>query len=257
MLIMQKKILSGLMIIATIMTLAGCGNKEDLTRIQLAPILAYSNDKEENITFIRTKNYDGIIVKEYGDSLYTYEVTPEGKLMTIFIKNSPNGINPLQATVEEITLKAEDNLKRLGYEVENFVTLVNFDEGKKQYQSTSRHKQGEDFTGNNVYIQYDAEGTLISISFKYEDVEILKTENKISVDEAKEILMNYFMTNTSTEKYAALLDKEMIQAEIDIYNNKKVYNLYFTLKAEEFGTYNFKYVISTETGIILYRKELR
>lgn len=254
---MHKKVLSGLVIIAAFMTLAGCGNKEDLTRLQIAPILAYSGDKEENIKFIRTKNYEGITVKEYEDTLYTYEVTPEGKLMTVFIKSSPKGTNPLQATVEEITLKTEDNLKRLGYEAQSFMTTVNFDEGKKQYQSTSRHKQGEDFTGNNIYIQYTSEGTLISISFKYEDAEILKTENKITVDEAKDILINYFKTNASTEKYAALLDKEMIQSEIDIYNNKKVYNLYFTLQAEEFGTYNFKYVISTESGIILYRKELR
>jgi len=253
----HRKIWTGMLLTLIVLTITGCKNNEVQTQLQLAPILGYTSDKEENIKFVRTKNYDGITVKEYSDSEYSYEVTPEGKLMTVYLKSAPTGINIIQATDEEINLKAEDNLKKLGYKIEDFVTTVYFDESKKQHNSVSRQIQGEDFTGNNVYIQYSSNGILISISFKYEDPLVLQTVNKITVEEAKNILINYFATNSSTEKYAKLLSKDIIRSEVDVYNNKKVYDLYFTLETEEFGYFNFKYVISTETGIILYRKELR
>ncbi|MGB4589075.1 MAG: hypothetical protein WBI17_07555 [Clostridiaceae bacterium] len=254
---MHKKLMAGMVLTAIVLTFTGCKTNEEQNQLQLAPILSYTSDKEENIKFVRTKNYDGISVKEYTDSEYTYEVTPDGKLMTIFLKSAPTGINITKATDEEITLKAEDNLKKLSYKIEDFVTTVSYDESKKQYTSVSRQIQGEEFTGNNVYIQYTSNGILISISFKYEDPLVLQTVNKITVEEAKDILINYFTTNSSTEKYAPLLHKDIIRSEVDVYNNKKVYDLYFTLETDEFGFFNFKYVISTETGIILYRKELR
>lgn len=253
----HRKIWSGILLISIVLTITGCKKNEAQNQLQLAPILSYTSDKEENIKFVRTKNYDGITVKEYSDSEYTYEVTPEGKLMTIFLKSAPTGINITKAAEDEINLKAEDNLNKLGYQIEDFVTTVSYDESKKQYNSVSRQIQGEEFTGNNVYIQYTLNGILISISFKYEDPMVLQTVNKITVEEAKNILINYFATNSSTEKYAPLLSKDIIRSEVDVYNNKKVYNLYFTLETEEFGYFNFKYTISTETGIILYRKELR
>jgi len=253
----HRKIWTGMLLTLIVLTITGCKNNEVQTQLQLAPILGYTSDKEENIKFVRTKNYDGITVKEYSDSEYSYEVTPEGKLMTVYLKSAPTGINIIQATDEEINLKAEDNLKKLGYEIKDFLTTVSYDESKKQYNSVSRQIQGEDFTGNNVYIQYTSNGILISISFKYEDPLVLQTVNKITVEGAKDILINYFATNSSTEKYAKLLSKDIIRSEVDVYNNKKVYDLYFTLETEEFGYFNFKYVISTETGIILYRKELR
>lgn len=251
----HRKIWTGLLLLSIVLTFTGCKKNEEQNQQQLAPILSYTSDKKENVKFVRTKNYDGITVKEYSDSEYIYEVTPEGKLMTIFIKSAPKGINITKATDEEILLKAEDNLKKLGEQIEDFVTTVNYDESKKLYSSVSRQVKGEDFTGNNVYIQYTANGILISISFKYEDPLVLETVNKITVEEAKDILINYFATNSSTEKYAPQLHKDMIRSEVDVYNNKKVYDLYFTLETDEFGYFNFKYVISTETGIILYRKE--
>lgn len=253
----HRKIWTGLLLLSIVLIFTGCKSNEELNQQQLAPILSYTSDKKENIKFLRTKNYDGITVKEYSDSEYIYEVTPEGKLMTIFIKSAPKGINLTKATDEEILLKSEDNLKKLGDQIGDFVTTVNYDESKKQYSSVSRQVKGEEFTGNNVYIQYTSNGILISISFKYEDPLVLETVNKITVEEAKDILINYFATNSATEKYAPQLNKDMIRSEVDVYNNKKVYDLYFTLETDEFGFFNFKYVISTETGIILYRKELR
>jgi len=56
--------------------------------------------------------------------------------------------------------------------------------------------------------------------------------------------------------YAPQLTKEIIRYDVDVYNNKKVYNLYFTLTTEEQGNFDFTYVVSTESGIILYRKEI-
>ncbi len=245
------------LLIILLFTLVGCSNKEEETKIQMKPILSYTGDKEENIKFVRTKEYDGMTIKEYRDSEFFYEVTPEGKLMTIFLKTPPTSSASTIATVDEITLKSENNLKRLNYAKENYKTEIFYDEQKKQYQSVSREMQGEYFTGNNIYIQYASNGTLISISFKYEDPNVLQSVNKISVDEAKEIILNYFKTNASTEVLAPMLTKDMIRYEIDVYNNKKVYNLYFTLKSEDFGVFDFKYVVNTESGIILYRKEIR
>ncbi len=254
---MYRKSMIGLLSILMLFIFGACSKDEEAIQTQLKPILAYTGDKEENVKFLRTKEYDGLTIKEYQDSTYFYEVTPEGRLMTVFLKSPSTTTSQNLATVEEIKLKSEDNLKRLGYGIEGYKIEVNYDEGKKQYQSVMRQMQGEFFTGNNIYIQYSSDGTLISISFKYEDPNVLLTINKINVDEAKQIIINYFKTNASTEKYAQLLTEDMISHEVDVYNNKKVYNLYFTLSAEEFGTFNFKYVVNTESGIILYRKELR
>ena len=254
---MNQKFLSGLLTMILLFTLTACSNTDEEVLIQMKPILNFTGDKEENVKFLRTKEYDGMTIKEYQDSKYFYEVTPEGKLMTIFLKTPSTIKASTLATKDEIALKSEDNLKRLEYQVENYKTEISYDEAKKQYQSVSREMQGEFFTGNNVYIQYSSDGILISISFKYEDPSVLQTINKITVEEAKEIIMNYFKTNASTEKFAPLLKEDMISHEVDVYNNKKVYNLYFTLQADEFGYFDFKYVVNTESGIILYRKELR
>lgn len=254
---LYKKSIIGLLSILILLTFGACSNDEEVIKTQLKPILAYTGDKEENVKYLRTKEYDGLTIKEYQDSKYFYEVTPEGKLMTIFLKSPSTTTSPTLATTEEIKLKSEDNLKRLGYGIEGYKIEISYDEVKKQYQSVMRQMQGELFTGNNIYIQYSSDGTLISISFKYEDPSVLLTINKINVDEAKQIILNYFKTNASTEKFSPLLKEDMISHEVDVYNNKKVYNLYFTLTADEFGTFNFKYVVNTESGIILYRKELR
>jgi len=253
----MKKIRFAILLVAGMLILAACGNNEEELKKQMAPILSYTNDKSDNIKFERTKEYDGMTIKEYTDSKFYYEVTPEGKLMTIFLKNTPTNTTPNVAARDEILLKAEDNLKRLDYDVERFQTEIRYSETLKQYESVSREKEGEYFTGNNVYIQYTSDGTLISISFKYENPNVLNTVDKITVEEAKEIIINYFKTNASTEKYADLLSKEIIRHEVDVYNNKKVYNLYFTLETEEYGSFDFVYAVSTESGIILYRKELR
>lgn len=245
------------LLLSILFTFAACGDENDLDLVQMQSILIYTGDKPENVKFVRTKEYDGMTIKEYRDSKYFYEVTPEGRLMTIFLKSPSTSSASVIATVDEIALKSEDNLKRLDYSIENFKTEVSYDEMKKQYLSVSRQMLGEYFTGNNIYIQYSANGTLISISFKYEDPSVLDTKDKITVSEAKEIILNYFKTNASTEKFAPLLTEDMIRHEVDVYNNKKVYNLYFTLKAEEFGTFDFKYVVNTESGIILFRKEIR
>jgi len=254
---MHKKNILGLLLILGMLVLNACGTNEEEIKIQMAPILTYTSDKVENVKYVRTKAYDGLTIKEYTDSKFYYEVTPDGRLMTVFLRNTPGNISPNLATKEEIILKAEDNLKRLDYELEKFKTVVRYDENRKQYESISREMQGEFYTGNNVYIQYTSDGTLISISFKYENPEALSTIDKISVDEAKEIIMNYFEANASTEEFSQQLTKEIIQHEIDVYNNKKVYNLYFTLDIGEGETFDFMYAVSTESGIILYRNELR
>lgn len=254
---MHKKNILGILLILGMLVLNACGTDEEELLIQMAPILTYTSDKAENVKFVRTKAYDGLTIKEYTDSKFFYEVTPDGRLMTVFLRNTPGNTSLNLATEEEINLKAVDNLKRLDYEVEKFETVVNFDESRKQYESVSREKQGDFYTGNNIYIQYTSDGTLISISFKYENPDVLSTVDKISVDEAKEIIMNYFVANASTEEFSQQLTKESIQYEIDVYNNKKVYNLYFTLDIGEGKTFDFIYAVSTESGIILYRNELR
>ncbi len=254
---MNKKYITSLLLLIMLFTMGACSNNDEEIRIQMQHILSYTGDKEENVKFVRTKEYDGMTIKEYKDTKYFYEVTPEGKLMTIFLKTPSTSSASTLATQDEIILKSEDNLKRLDYDKTIYKTEVNYDEMKKQYQSVSREMQGEYFTGNNIYIQYSSNGTLISISFKYEDPRVLQTLDKITVDEAKDIILNYFKTNASTEAFSPLLTKEMIRHEVDVYNNKKVFNLYFTLQSEEFGVFDFKYVVSTESGIILYRKEIR
>lgn len=254
---MNKKISLGILLILGMLILGACSSNEEDTIVQMTPILSYTNDKEENVKFVRTKEYDGMTIKEYTDSKFFYEVTPDGKLMTIFLRNAPSGVTPNVAAKEEIKLKTEDNLKRLDYDIAKFKTTINYSDSRKQYESVSRETQGEFFTGNNVYIQYTSDGTLISISFKHEDPQVLNNVDKITVNEAKEIIINYFATNASTEKYAAQLTKEIIRYDVDVYNGKKVYNLYFTLNTEEQGNFDFTYVVSTESGIILYRKELR
>lgn len=254
---MHKKISLGILFVLGVLILTACGTSEEDIKIQMAPILTYTNDKEENIKFVRTKAYDGITIKEFTDSKYYYEVTPEGRLMTVFLRNTPGNVSPNPATKEEIRLKAEDNLKRLDYDTEKFNTEVSYNESLKKYESISREKQGDFFTGNNIYIQYTSDGTLISISFKYENPDVLNTVDKISVDEAKDIIINYFRANASTEEFSSMLSKEIIKHEVDVYNNKKVYNLYFTLKIGEEETLDFMYSVSTESGIILYRNELR
>lgn len=254
---MNKKFLKGLLLLVMLLPLGACSTNEEEVQIQMQPILSYTGDKAENVKFVRTKEYDGMTIKEYKDTQYFYEVTPDGKLMTIFLKTPSTSSASTLATVDEISLKSEDNLKRLDYAKETYKTEVTYDETKKQYQSVSREMQGEYFTGNNIYIQYSSNGTLISISFKYENPSVLQTLDKISISEAKEIILNYFKTNASTEAYAPLLTDDMIRHEVDVYNNKKVYNLYFTLNTEEFGVFDFKYVVNTESGIILYRKEIR
>lgn len=252
----RKKMSLGILLILGMLILGACSDNEQQTIIQMSPILNYTSDKADNIKFVRTKEYDGMTIKEYTDSKFFYEVTPDGKLMTIFLRHTPTGITPNVTTKEEIQFKTEDNLRRLDYDLAKFKTTINYSESKKQYESISREMQGEFFTGNNVYIQYSSDGTLISISFKHENPEVLLSADKISVDEAKEIIINYFATNASTEMYASQLTKEIIRYDVDVYNNKKVYNLYFTLTTEDQGSFDFTYVVSTESGIILYRKEV-
>jgi len=254
---MHKKNILGLLLILGMLVLNACGTNEEEIKIQMEPILTYTSDKVENVKFVRTKAYDGMTIKEFTDSKYYYEVTQDGRLMTVFLRNTPSTVSTNLATKEEIILKAEDNLKRLDYEPEKFKTVVEYDETRKQYESISREMQGEFYTGNNIYIHYTSNGILISISFKYENPDVLSTIDKISVDEAKEIIMNYFKANASTEEFSQQLTKETIRYEIDVYNNKKVYNLYFTLDIGEGETFDFIYAISTESGIILYRNELR
>lgn len=245
-----------LLILLSVWTLGACRSGDENLEVQLEPILNFTSDAEDNIKFVRTKEYDGRTVREYTDSKFYYEVTEEGRLMTIFLRSAPATTAITLATKEEILLKSNDNLRRLDYDVSKFQTDIRFNEGLKKYESISREKLGEAFTGNNIYIQYAGDGTLISVSFKYENPEVLNTVDKITPDEAKEIIINYFATNASTEKYAPLLTKDVIRYEVDVYNNKKVYNLYFSLPIEETGIFDFSYVVSTETGIILYRKEL-
>ena len=252
----NKPILLILMIVLMSLFFTACRNDQEALARQMAPVLAYTSDGEENVKFVRTKEYDGRVIREFTDSKFFYEVTTDGRLMTIFLRTTPT-TTPTVATREEILLKANDNLRRLNYNLDEFQTEVRYNENRKQYESVSRERKGEAFTGNNIYIQYTSDGTLISISFKYENPEILNTEDQITVEEAKEIIMNYFSTNASTEKYAPMLTSAMIRHEVDVYNNKKVFNLYFTLPTEEVGTFDFVYVVSTETGIILYRRELR
>lgn len=253
---MRKKNQVIALILLTMVFLVSCRSSNENAEVLLAPIKRFTSDVEENIKFVRTKEYDGRTVREYTDSKFYYEVTNEGRLLTIFLRNEPTNTTPIVATKEEILLKSSDNLRRLNYDLSQFQTDIKYDETLKQYKSTSRETSGEAYTGNNVYIQYASDGTLISISFKYENPEVLNTPDKITPDEAKDIIINYFSTNASTERYADLLTKDAIRHEVDVYNNKKVYNLYFTVPTDEHGNFDFMYVLSTETGIILYRKEI-
>lgn len=253
---MYKKTSLFVLILLTMVSFSACRNGDENPEKQMRPILNFTSDAEDHIKFVRTKEYDGRTVREYTDSKFFYEVTEDGRLMTIFLRTAPATTAATLATKEEILLKSNDNLRRLNYDITKFQTDIRFNEGLKQYESISREKKGDAFTGNNIYIQYAGDGTLISVSFKYENPDVLNTADKITPDEAKEIIINYFATNASTEKYAPLLTEDLIRYEVDVYNNKKVYNLYFSLPVEDTGIFDFSYVVSTETGIILYRKEL-
>lgn len=253
---MFKKVSSLILILLTMVVLGACRSGDDNLDKQMKPILDFTSDAAENVKFVRTKEYDGRTVREFTDSKFYYEVTEDGRLMTIFLRSTPATTAVTMATEEEILLKSNDIIRRLKYDISRFHTDIKFHESLKQYESVTREKQGDAFTGNNIYMQYAADGTLISVSFKYENPDVLNAVDKITPEEAKSIIINYFSTNASTEKYASMLSPEIIRYEVDVYNNKKVYNLYFSLPVEEIGIFDFSYVVSTETGIILYRKEL-
>ena len=108
---MNKKSFLVLLLVGLLINIVGCTNNNEEVKIQMRPILSYTGDKEENVKFLRTKEYDGMTIKEYRDTKYFYEVTPEGKLMTIFLKTPSTSSAPTLATQDEIILKSEDSLK--------------------------------------------------------------------------------------------------------------------------------------------------
>lgn len=254
---MLKKTLMLITVLTLALGITACSGDEDMEALMLEPVLQFSADRDESVKFERTKNYDGTKVREYVDSEFFYEVTADGKLKTIVVRSAPSGQNSVEASVQQIYIRAEDYLKRLGYDNTQFQTTVSFNESENQFLATSRMRSGPDFNGNNVYMSFKRDGFLVSISFKHENPEVLDNDVSLSIEEAKENLINYFRTNASTERFSESLRMDIIRHEIDVYNNKKVYNLFFTLNTEEYGLFEFRYVINTETGIILHRQEPR
>lgn len=226
-------------------------------------ILAFSTDKDEDISYIRIKHYDGSPVKEFGDKRYKYEVDNENKLKTIFLKREiikaispiPEGEELEPITKDDIILKSEEVLKRLGEDTDYYKIRVIHNDDKNKIKSMARQFEEKGFNGNNIYMQYLEDGTLVSVSFKYEESGVLEMDNVISVEEAFDIVITSFSTGTGTEKYSEKLDPEKITYETDVYNGKKVYNFYFRLALENGTLYDFVYIVSTETGVILYRDE--
>lgn len=226
-------------------------------------ILDFTTDKDEDVSYIRTKHYDGSTFKEFDDKTYKYEIDKENRLQTIFIKKetakaqSPSLLDEEKEPIsrEDIILKSEEVIKRLNKDKDYYEIEVDYNEDKKKIKTTARQFEDAGFNGNNIYMQYLEDGTLISVSFKYEELGILNMESNISLEEARDIVITTFSTNTTTEKYAEKLDPENISHEIDVYNGKKVYNFYFRLPLEEGRLFDFKYIVSTDTGIILYRDE--
>ena len=244
---------------------SGCQqNGADKSNIEIPKvILDFSTNKDEDVSYIRIKHYDGSPVKEFQDNNYKYEIDKENRLKTIFLKREiVKGIIPLSEdeefeplTKEDISLKSEEVLKRLGEDVDFYTIQVDHNDEKNKIKAIARQFEDKGFNGNNLYMQYLEDGTLVSVSFKYEEAGILNTENVIGLEEAMDIVITSFSTNTLTEKYSEKIDIEKISYETDVYNGKKVYNFYFRLPLEDGTLFDFFYIVSTDTGIILYRDE--
>ena len=60
--------------ILTVVSFSACRSGEENLEKQMRPILNFTSDVEDNIKFVRTKEYDGRTVREYTDSKFFYEL---------------------------------------------------------------------------------------------------------------------------------------------------------------------------------------
>jgi hypothetical protein len=215
----------------------------------------FSSDKDENIRYVRTKNYDGILVYEFTDSRNVYELNETAQIISIYLKERPTVVNLPMIAPEQLMEKSRYYIGRLAFDANLYEVTHTFNETTGRYTTISRQKSGEYFTGNNIYMQYLKEGILVSVSLKYENPEILNRESKVTMDQATGILMSYLKGNPKTQPYLDQLDPEKISKEVDVYNGKKVYNFYFTLVTDKTSNYRYKYAISTDTGAFLVKRE--
>lgn len=229
--------------------------KENPQDVYIFKVATFSELPDESISFIRNKTYDGRIVMEFSDEEFIYELDETGRFLSIFVKDEPKKEDLNEAPSEVLIEKTTDYLLRLGVNPETYEITYAISSGKEQITAVARNKSGEYFTGNNVYLQYLKDGTLISISMKYEDPAILNKSSIITVEQAKKILSDYIETSELMKSYKTQIVPDKISSEVDIYYGKKVYNFYFTLATPTSGKFKCKYVISTETGSILSKLE--
>ncbi|MBP1918750.1 hypothetical protein [Youngiibacter multivorans] len=223
--------------------------------VYIFKVATFSELPDESISFVRNKTYDGRIVMEFTDEEFIYELDETGRFLSIFVKDEPKKEDLNETTPEVLLEKTTDYLTKLGVNPETYEITYAISSSKEQISAVARHKSGEYFTGNNVYMQYIKDGTLISISMKYEDPAILNKPSTISEDQARKILFDYFETSELMKPYLTQISTDKLSSEVDIYYGKKVYNFYFTIATANSGKFKCKYVISTETGSILSKLE--
>ncbi|ETA79146.1 hypothetical protein [Youngiibacter fragilis] len=243
-------------VIAASFLFASCETRKPNPQdVYIFKVASFSELPDESISFVRNKTYDGRIVMEFTDDEYIYELDEAGRFLSIFVKDEPKKEDLNDVKSEVLQEKTTDYLLRLGVNPETYEITYAISSSKEQVTAVARHKSGEYFTGNNVYLQYIKDGTLISISMKYEDPAILNKQSTISMEQARKILFDYLETSELMKPYITQLSTDKISSEVDIYYGKKVYNFYFTLATANAGKFKCKYVISTETGSILSKLE--
>jgi hypothetical protein len=233
-----------------------CETKDENPKdVYIFKVATFSELPDESISFVRNKTYDGRIVMEFTDEEFIYELDEAGRFLSIFVKDEPKKEDLNEAPPEVLLEKTTDYLLRLGVNPETYEITYAISSSKEQITAVARHKSGDYFTGNNIYLQYIKDGTLISISMKYEDPAILNKPTTISEEQARKILFDYFETSELMKPYMTQISADKISSEVDIYYGKKVYNFYFTIATANSGKFKCKYVISTETGSILSKLE--
>jgi len=243
------------LVIASVLFASCETKKQNPQDVYIFKVATFSELPDESISFVRNKTYDGRIVMEFTDEEYIYELDESGRFLSIFVKDEPKKEDLNEAPPEVLLEKTTDYLTRLGVKPEVYEITYAVSSSKEQISAVARHKSGEYFTGNNVYLQYIKDGTLISISMKYEDPAILNKPSTISEEQARKILFDYFETAEIMKPYMTQITTDKIGSEVDIYYGKKVYNFYFTIATANSGKFKCKYVISTETGSILSKIE--
>lgn len=215
----------------------------------------FSSDRDENISYVRTKNYDGILVYEFTDSRSVYELNETAQIISIYLKERPTEVSLPVIAPEQLMEKTRYYIGRLAFDANLYEVTHTLNEATGQYTTISRQKSGDFFTGNTIYMQYLKEGILVSVSLNYENPDILNRESKVTMEQATTILMGYLSGNPNTQPYIDQLDPAKISKEVDVYNGKKVYNFYFTLVTDKTSNYHYKYAISTDTGAFLVKME--